>query len=963
MRSLLVTTILWVGMGIVLEAQNLHITYFTEARGLPSNQVRHVVQDDFGFVWIAGDGGLVRFDGLEFTDYTQQIPSQYARYFCKTEEGLLLSHDAGISLIKPELDTAHISVFMEASIDPEEEALYYPGNIFQAQNGNIWISQPGGRITLIQESETIEISADPVDQGNSGIRAYFAELDRGLMAIAFSSGGIYLYDDSRQKLDKITSISMVNDLKSKGRELWVAGHHIQRISLNEDGKQIIDRETFDTNLGEVNTLALDNQGNIYAGIKDKGLYYLERRDEREPAFIKIFSSNDPHRVNELPFKNIHSIILESDDRLWICSSEGLGILQRRFFESIGSIPNANTTSICMMDDGKVFVNFGDIYALEATDLGFSGAPLPTFSSEPVTALTAAGNNLWAATSTGNIIEIDPSGRRLNSVDLRPRGEGIYYLNFDSQRRLWVCQAPEENPLVGIACILPNGALKEYGNDKGLESRLLCLRETPGGHIYASGIGEGTYLYRYLPEEDAFLNLSLPLDFSISPNFEVHDLTIDQDGVIWMASTNGLLRYDMDRVRRVDLGPEYTDIEIRAVMDMPDGSIWVSTDTEGMIRHKNGETVTVKEESGLPSKVMTYRCLAKDQRNRLWVGTAEGLVYSLDANPAPLRTNKPLLTSVLLDGARVPMGDINLYRDQDLSIHFLTPAYHGFRTFYQHKSVSGVWSDPTVNRQLSFSDLEPGKHVIELRARNEGGYLWSDPAFLEITVRDYWYRNQLYIWILGAGILILFLGIFYYQRKKQGAYIDNLTQGLQLEKKAVEQREADLLEVKKEIYLDQRQLRSHVVSMEILHRLITKITPGMKWEAILEIVSIDLLKLPGVIAFEIGVLEGKFLEFEGFSEKARNFTSERIGYDPEVNLSSYCIEHEKPFMFNDIQDQALRLLPEWDRRLDQYRSSISVPFNLESKQAIFSVYSDKANLFDVYAQKAMAVFAAYIEQIS
>ena len=109
--------------------------------------------------------------------------------------------------------------------------------------------------------------------------------------------------------------------------------------------------------------------------------------------------------------------------------------------------------------------------------------------------------------------------------------------------------------------------------------------------------------------------------------------------------------------------------------------------------------------------------------------------------------------------------------------------------------------------------------------------------------------------------------------------------------------------------------------------------------------------------------GKFLEFEGFSEKARNFTSERIGYDPEVNLSSYCIEHEKPFMFNDIQDQALRLLPEWDRRLDQYRSSISVPFNLESKQAIFSVYSDKANLFDVYAQKAMAVFAAYIEQIS
>jgi streptogramin lyase len=198
--------------------------------------------------------------------------------------------------------------------------------------------------------------------------------------------------------------------------------------------------------------------------------------------------------------------------------------------------------------------------------------------------------------------------------------------------------------VGIACILPNGTLKEYGYSEGLESRLLCLRETTQGRIYASGIGEGTYLYRYLPEEDAFVNLSLPFDFSVSPNFEVHDLTLDKEGVIWMASTNGLLRYDMDRVRRVDLGPEYTDIEVRAVMDMPDGSIWVSTDTEGMIRYEDGETVVVKEESGLPSKVMTYRCLAKDQKNRLWVGTAEGLVYSLDPNPAPVRTGKPLLIS-------------------------------------------------------------------------------------------------------------------------------------------------------------------------------------------------------------------------------------------------------------------------------------------------------------------------------
>lgn len=963
MRFLPVIWILLLVMTQILEAQNLHSTYFNETRGLPSDQVRNVAQDEFGFIWIAGDGGLVRFDGHRFIDYSRQLPSHYNRYFCQTEEGLLISHDAGISLIKPALDTAHISMYMEASIDPEENMLYYPGRMFRQQNGSIWISSAGGRITLIRGDERTELLPDSDDQGHPGIHAFFAELDQGIMAIAFSSGGLYIYEDVSQTLHKVFSFSLVNDLKSKGNELWIAGDQVHRMELSGDGKQIRDRESYDTDLGEVSTLALHDETNIFLGIKGKGLYYLDRSRERQPLYTRIFSSNDPHRIDELPFKNIHNIYLESSSRLWICSAEGLGILQRRFFESIGSIPNANTTSICMMENGKVFVNFGDIYVLEATDLGFDGSALPPFSNEPVTALTDAGPTLWAATSTGNLIEIYPDGRKKSSMDLRPRGEGIYFLNYDSQERLWVCQAPEEYPLVGIGCILPNGSFKEYGYGEGLESRLLCLRETRNGGIYASGIGDGSYLYRYLPEEDAFLNLSPTLDFNISPNFEVHDLTIDEEGGIWLASTNGLLRYDMERVRRMDLGPEYTNVEIRAVMDMPDGSIWASTDTEGVIRYKNGETIVIKEESGLPSKVMTYRCLTKDLRNRVWVGTAEGLVYSLDANPEPLRTDKPFVVSALIEGKRTSTGEMNLMHGQDLTLRFVTPAFHGFRTFYQQRTGNEAWSDPSVLREMTISDLEPGTHKIELRARNEGGYLWSDPASLDITIREYWYKNPLYMWLLGGFVLILVIGLLIYQRRKQGAYIESLTRGLQLEKQAVEERNADLEEVKKEIYLEQRQLRSHVLGMEILNRLISSISPGMKWDEIMEIISIDLLKLPGVMAFEIGSRKGKFIEFEGYSEKVRNYTNERILYDPDTNLSSYCIAHEKPFMFNHIEKQAIRLLPGWDRRLDKYNSSISVPFKLESRQAILSVYSDKAKLFDVYAQKAMSVFASYLEQIT
>jgi hypothetical protein len=184
----------------------------------------------------------------------------------------------------------------------------------------------------------------------------------------------------------------------------------------------------------------------------------------------------------------------------------------------------------------------------------------------------------------------------------------------------------------------------------------------------------------------------------------------------------------------------------------------------------------------------------------------------------------------------------------------------------------------------------------------------------------------------------------------------------MEKEELEKRDADLKKAKKEKKTDQRLLRAHLLSMEIMHRLISKINPGMKWDVVLEIISIDILKLPGVVAFEIGTRSGKSIEFEGFNELVRNFTVDRVAYDPRSNLSSYCMEIAQPVVFNDLNEDAGRLLSDWDQRLKQYASAISVPFYLEKKQAVLSIYSEQLDLFDDYSLKAMSVFATYLEQI-
>jgi hypothetical protein len=184
----------------------------------------------------------------------------------------------------------------------------------------------------------------------------------------------------------------------------------------------------------------------------------------------------------------------------------------------------------------------------------------------------------------------------------------------------------------------------------------------------------------------------------------------------------------------------------------------------------------------------------------------------------------------------------------------------------------------------------------------------------------------------------------------------------LEKEEIEKKDADLMQAKKDIKLEQRHIRAHLLSMEIMHRLISKVNPGMKWDVVLEIISIDLLKFPGVIAFEIGTRTGKYIEFEGFSERARSFTTDRIEYEPETNLASYTMNRSKSMIYNDIEEDASMLITKRDRRLDQYKSAISVPFYLENKPSILSVYSAKPGLFDEYSLKAIGVFATYLEQI-
>ena len=953
----------WFGFLSITAAlgQNMHVSWYSTANGLPSNEVRHLALDTLGYAWIATDAGLVRFDGQRFDRYSQYIPSQYGKHLTTTEEGLFLSHDAGISLIQPALDTTIISLVHKASIDPRDSVLYYPDQMFMRKNEDILVGQPAGQVHYISSDGITQLLLPSENPRKRLTKIYFGEVGDQLW-IARSDGALFSYNPQTRKLEQKASFPVIRDMKSKGNSFWIAADVAYHLQMSSDGKQIVGQEAFPATPGEVTALALDQQENVYLGIQGQGLYYLDRTQVKSPDFIKVYGNNDPHTLEELPFRNINSVVVDPEGKLWICSSEGLGILQKRFFESIGTIPNANATAISIADNGNVFVNFGDLYRIESTNFGYSGQQLSTASLGTITALATKGNRLWTGTSTGILYELDQDGRRMRTIDLEKRGEGIFYLSGDSKNRIWVAQAPRDQPLVGIGCLLPDGSFREYGREQGLENRIICLRETSRGRIYASGIGKDTYFFRYDPEKDGFVNLSLPFDFYVNPNFQVHDFAVDKKGIIWLASTDGLLRHDMDRISKVELGPRYNEKEVRAVKALSDGSIWISFDTEGVLRYTEANTILMQEESGLPSKIMTYRCLQADNEGRLWIGTAEGIVYSLGTKPEPGKSRAPWLISTAVEGVQHSGIGLDLGPDETLSITYSAPSFHGFRTFYQHRINDAPWSVPTTARTMDFSGLAPGNYSLNIRAKKEGAYLWSEAQTIDFSVSEYWYKSRGFLWALGLVITALLSYVFWSQKRRFSHILNVMSKGLKAKEEVVEKQEADLIKVREEVRLKQRERKATLLVLEIMHRLISKIGPHTKWDLILENISTDLLKLPGVEAFEIGVRRGKNIEFEGYSDRVRGFTSAKVAFDPATSLAAYCITQAKPFIFNRLQEEGQPLLKKKDTHITAYKSAISVPFYIKNREAVLTVYAGKEDLFDEYNRKAFQIFASYLEQI-
>ncbi|MCP4152668.1 MAG: response regulator [bacterium] len=109
-----------------------------------------------------------------------------------------------------------------------------------------------------------------------------------------------------------------------------------------------------------------------------------------------------------------------------------------------------------------------------------------------------------------------------------------------------------------------------------------------------------------------------------PQITVYKVVQTRDGYLWIATADGLVRFDGKRFKVYEVNNKKGTLDncVRTLYEDREGKLWIGTDGAGLSILQNGEYTAITKKNGLSGRNVQTIC--KDRDGSMWIGTFRGL---------------------------------------------------------------------------------------------------------------------------------------------------------------------------------------------------------------------------------------------------------------------------------------------------------------------------------------------------
>ncbi len=727
--------------------------------GLPQNTVHAIVQGRDGYLWIATEGGMVRFDGVDFRAYTRAnapgLPSDLIDDLMEDRDGTLwISTSGGLARMRGGV----VGAFGAARGIPATQVW----RTFQDGHGAVWAltaaglfridgeraaridvnagltensrmaTGPDGALWLGTADGLMRAGADDVFHavGSAGEVLALA-VDRNETAWAGMRSGLEACSSTRCRSVAVPGEGAVNALAvDRAGRAWIGTEAGLFVG---DGDRV---QAFGQKTGRVDFLYGDRGGMLWVGTA-QGLV----RIDPEKGTAELLRSGDV-------------FLSATEDRegdLWLgTESGGLTVLRDRKFSSLTAedgLTDEYVLALAQAPNGHVAAGTkgGGLNVFRDGKFRALTTAQGLLSNVVLTMAAAANGDVWVGTPDGlNLLHEGDVARAFTTAD---------GLADDFVRSLYVGRG-------GELWIGTRRGLSRYENGRfttwtaldGLGSDLIgAMTQDHDGSLWIGTLG-GLSRFR-----DGQIRNFTTKD-GLSSNV-VTALYEDHDGTLWIGTNDGgLNRWHAGKIVRI--ASRQLPQRVIGILEDGSGYLWISSNTgiyrvsrDALDRMADGGAEAEVMRFGVADGMRISECSSgghpaavKLKDGSLWFATLKGIAR-VDPEHMPVNRVAPqvVVERVSVDDTQqASIADLTVapghshYEFDYAGLSFVAPQKVEYR--YQLEGFDRGWVDAGTRRAAYYTNLPHGHYTFRVIARNNDGVWSGTAATAELTIEPHFYQT-------------------------------------------------------------------------------------------------------------------------------------------------------------------------------------------------------------------------------